>query len=68
MTAVIAAVLFSFLAQSIYESLVIIQLSQDSTPPYASPASAVQVLTSLGFLTEVARQAGARETGEGLRT
>lgn len=65
--AVVAAALFSFLSPAIYESEVVIQLSQHSDPAYASPPSAIQVLTSRGFLSKIAKMAALPETAEELR-
>lgn len=66
--AVLAVGLLSFfLLPPIYESEGIIQLSQDSGPEYASLPSAVRVLTSRGFLSEVAKGAAVPATAEELR-
>lgn len=65
--AVVAAALLSVLSPAIYESEVIIQLSQHSAPAFASPPSAIQVLTSRGFLSKIAKMAALPETAEELR-
>ncbi len=63
---VMAAVLSGFL-RPVYESHALIQLSSRSSPPYATPSAAAQVLSSLSFLEAVARVAGIPQTGRELQ-
>ncbi len=67
LAAVLAAVLFSLLSSPVYEAEALIQLSEESAPAYANPASAAQVLRNPSFLDGIARAAGLAVTGRGLR-
>jgi len=59
--------LLNLFAPPAYESRAIINLSEQSDPPYASPAAAMLVFTSSDFLSEVAGAAGGIEPPTELR-
>jgi uncharacterized protein involved in exopolysaccharide biosynthesis len=64
--AAVAALAYSLLLPPVYESVAVVQLSEDSAPAYATATGAAEVIRSRDFLATISRSSGAGPTADEL--